>query len=359
MSEPRTTLPRYLATAYTLLVVYASLHPFTGWRDAGAPWSAFLIATWPRYWTVLDLLTNALAYLPLGFIWVPALQRRCGKPWAVVLACALGICLSLSMETLQNYLPSRVPSNVDFGCNALGACLGAALGARWGAALLDGGRLHALRTRLVGDGAMTDAGLVLLSLWLLTQLNPETLLFGNGDLRSFLGFLEVPAPAAYTARQFSRIETAVVASNTLAVALLAGCLLRGTRLGLTLALMLSALCVRSLSMMVLMDSVTAWSWLTPGGLTGLAIGGTLWLAASRLPRSLRQSLAALSLLLATALVNLAPANPYFSAILQVWQQGHFLNFNGLTRLTSALWPFLALPWLMALRQGATTPPTIP
>lgn len=356
MSEPRTTLPRYLATAYTLLVVYASLHPFTGWRDAGAPVSAFLFVAWPRYWTVFDLLTNVAAYLPLGFIWVPALQARCGKPLAVILATALCICLSLSLETLQNYLPSRVPSNVDFGCNALGGWLGAAMGARWGAALLDGGRLHALRTRLVGDGAMTDAGLVLLSLWLLTQLNPETLIFGNGDLRSLLGFLEVPAPAAYTAQQFSRIEAAVVASNTLAVALLTGCLLRSSRLGLTAVLLLIALCVKSLSLMVLMDSVAAWSWLTPGSATGLAIGGALWLAASALPRALRQSLAALSLLLATALVNLAPENPYFSAIMQVWQQGHFLSFNGLTRVTSALWPFFALPWLMALRQGARHPP---
>jgi len=46
------------------------------------------------------------------------------------------------------------------------------------------------------------------------------------------------------------------------------------------------------------------------------------------------------------LVNLAPPNPYLSASLKVWQQGHFLNFNGLTRVVSALWPFAALGWLM-------------
>ncbi len=355
MSEPRTTLPRYLASAYTLLVIYASLHPFTGWRDDGAPLTAFLFAAWPRYWTVFDLVTNVAAYLPLGFIWVPTLQPRLGRPLAAILACLLGASLSLGMETLQNYLPTRVASNLDFGCNALGACLGAAAGARWGAALLDGGRLHALRSRLIGEGAMTDAGLVLLGLWLLTQLNPETLLFGNGDLRNLLGFLEVPAPAPYTAQQFSRIEAAVVACNTLAVALACGCLLRRRRLALTAALLAGALCVKSLSLMVLMDSVSGWAWATPGSATGLAIGVGLWLAVCWTPRGLRQSLAALSLLLATALVNLAPENPYFSAILQVWQQGHFLNFNGLTRLTSALWPFLVLPWLMALRQPSDPP----
>jgi hypothetical protein len=51
---------------------------------------------------------------------------------------------------------------------------------------------------------------------------------------------------------------------------------------------------------------------------------------------------------ATVLVNLAPPNPYVDASLRVWQHGHFLNFNGLTRLVSALWPFAALGYLMVL-----------
>ena len=36
----------------------------------------------------------------------------------------------LGLETLQNFLPSRVPSNVDLGCNALGGLIGALAGAR-------------------------------------------------------------------------------------------------------------------------------------------------------------------------------------------------------------------------------------
>ena len=46
------------------------------------------------------------------------------------------------------------------------------------------------------------------------------------------------------------------------------------------------------------------------------------------------------------LVNLAPPNPYSAAALAVWRQGHFLNFNGLTRWIATLWPFLTLPFLM-------------
>lgn len=343
-----------MAAAYTLLVIYASLHPFSGWRDTGASPAAFLFAAWPRYWTLFDLTTNIIAYLPLGFIWVPTLLPRHGAWRAVVLASVLGACLSLSLETLQNFLPSRVASSVDLGCNSLGALLGALAGARWGAALLDGGRLHALRRRLIGRGKMADAGLVMLALWLLTQLNPEILLFGNGDLRGLLGELGLQAPLPYVAEQFPWVEAGVTATNTLALGLLSGCLLRigKHRYRLPLALIGMALLVKSCSLMLL-KSTAGLSWATSGSLAGLVAGLLLWFAATSLPGRLRQVLAALSLLLATALVNLAPENPYLTAILQVWQQGHFLNFNGLTRLTSALWPFLALPWLMLLRQEHT------
>jgi hypothetical protein len=67
-----------------------------------------------------------------------------------------------------------------------------------------------------------------------------------------------------------------------------------------------------------------------------------------LPRTARLALAAVLFMAATVLVNLAPANPYLAASLKVWQQGHFLNFNGLTRLVSALWAFVALVYLIYL-----------
>jgi len=72
------------------------------------------------------------------------------------------------------------------------------------------------------------------------------------------------------------------------------------------------------------------------------------LAAVALPRTARLVAAAVLLMAATVLVNLSPPNPYLAASLKVWQQGHFLNFNGLTRLVSALWPFIALGYLIYL-----------
>lgn len=338
-------LARYLAVAYALLVAYASLHPFTGWRDTGAPVLGFLAAAWPRYHTGFDLAANILAYVPLGFLIVPALAPRLGVAAAALLAALAGGALSFGVETLQNFLPSRVPSNIDLACNAIGAMIGAAAGMNWGRALTDGGRLHRLRTRLVVQGRGADFGLVLLGLWLLAQLNPELLLFGTGDLRALL---ELPA-LPYSARRFAVIEAGVAAGGVLAAGLICWSLLREHRRWIPAALLAAALLVKVFASMLLLSAAQFVHWITPGNAAGLAAGTLVLLAATHLPPLGQRMLAALALLFATALVNLAPENPYLTASLAIWQQGHFLNFNGLTRLVSSLWPFAALPYLMLPR----------
>jgi hypothetical protein len=90
------------------------------------------------------------------------------------------------------------------------------------------------------------------------------------------------------------------------------------------------------------------AWLTPGAGLGLAIGGAILLLCLLAPPAWRVALAGLALMVGTVLVNLAPANPYSAAALATWRQGHFLNFNGLTRLVASFWPFLALPYLTLL-----------
>lgn len=343
----RPRLPLYLAGAYTLLALYGSLHPFSGWRDSGVAPLAFLASGWLRYTTNFDLVVNTLAYLPLGFLWASVLSTRL-PPLAACLCAALGGSLfSLGVETAQNYLPSRVPSNLDLGCNSIGAFLGAAAGLRWGRALLDGGRLHAWRERRFLSGAAGDRGLLLVGLWLLTQLNPETFLFGNGNLRGLLG---LPAALEFAAGRVIELELATVAAHTLAIALIGSRLAANHPLLLPLALIGGALLVKSFALMLLMQSVHGFAWLTPGSLAGLLLGLLLWSAALRLSGGERQAVAAMALMLATVFANLMPDNPYLEHTLSVWRQGHFLNFNGLTRLASSLWPFLALPWLMLPRK---------
>ena len=345
-ARKHSALPYYLAGAYTLLALYGSLYPFTGWRDSGVDPLIYLSAGWPRYVIGFDIVVNALAYLPLGFLWAAALLRQLPPP-AAFLAAVLACCgLSFGIETAQNFLPSRVPSNLDLAANSFGALFGAAAGLRWGRHLLDGGRLHAWRERRFTHGTSGDVGLLLVAMWFLTQLNPETFLFGSGNLRGLIG---LPAALPFSAEHFAVLETATVACQTFAIALI------GTRLAanhpqlLPPVLIVAALAVKSFALMVLMHGVHGLAWATPGSLTGLALGIALWASFVPAPMPLRQAAAALALMLATALANLMPDNPYLEDTLRVWQQGHFFNFNGLTRLVTALWPFLALPWLMLSR----------
>jgi VanZ family protein len=331
------------AQVYAVLIAYASLYPFSGWHDRGVPLTDFLFAPWPRYWTVFDLLTNIAGYAPLGFLCVGALQLRLSRPAAAFVAVAVGTSLSLSMETIQNFLPSRVSSNVDLGCNAMGTLLGALAGVRWGRSLLHGGALHSLRSRLIVSGNAGDYGLILLAFWLLAQLNPEILLFGTGDLRRLF---DLPGSLPFSAERFTLLEAAIAAAGMIAAGLIAAMVLRAQRLLPLLSLLLATVAVRVLGAAVLVGPGEYGHWLTPGNAAGVAFGGLAVIAACFLSRRGQRAIASTALLLATALVNLAPQNPYLNDMQQNWQQGSFLNFNGLTRLVSYLWPFLALPWLM-------------
>jgi len=111
--NPRLSLAWPFALGYVALVVYASLFPFSGWRDQGiAPWS-FLLAPWPRYWTGFDVVSNLLGYVPLGLLLTLALARS-GRPrWAGWFGVLVPALLSLGLESIQNYLVERVPSQVD------------------------------------------------------------------------------------------------------------------------------------------------------------------------------------------------------------------------------------------------------
>ena len=335
-------LARYLALTWCGLIIYGSLHPFSGWRDIGVSPLAFLDAGWPRYWTAFDLLANVAVYLPLGFLLTLAFSHWRWRWLAPLLAVLLGTGLSLGLEIAQNWLPSRVPSHVDFACNIAGTLLGG-LWAIW-----IGPRYIARITQwqsLLAPSAQAELGLTLLGLWLLVPLSPEILLFGAGDLRQALG---LPGAVPFAADRFVQIEAAVTALNALAV----GLILRHLCVRATVALwviplfLLLGLLIRTLSAAVLINPLDALAWLTPGAQLGLVVALAILMAAIWLPSTARLMLAAIVLMAGTVLVNLAPPNPYSTAALAAWRQGHFLNFNGLTRWVATLWPFLTLPFLL-------------
>ena len=338
-------LARTLVVVYAALVIYASLHPLAGWRAGGTPLLDFLGAAWPRYFTRFDLAVNVAAYLPLGFLLVPALQTRLKPGWAVLLAFASGAALSFGMEVLQNFLPSRVPSNVNWGCNMAGTLIGALAGARWGRIFADHGWLSRWRRRRILRGRRGDLGLILMGAWLLTQLSPEGVFLGTGDLRSLL---ELPTPLNYSAHGFLVLEMAIAACGVLAAGLIAWRNLREPSPWLLGLLIVLVIAVRSLSAALYFGTEDVLRWLTPGTLNGLVIGATGLILVATLPEWLQRVVAGFALLAATALVNLVPENPYAELALNAWHAGQFLNFNGLTRVVSVIWPFAALAYLMTL-----------
>ncbi len=340
-------LARILFAVDVLLTVYASLYPLQGWRDPGVSPFAYLGATWPgpQGIFVVDVTVNILGDRPYGLLCVAALYPRSVGVPAFATAVSSAALLSILLEAGQSYLPTRFSSNVDVASNVAGALLGAALGLRLAPWLLEHGPFRRARAAAFLPGGGIDFGLVLLGLWLFTQLNPTTLLFGTGDLRDLL---VQPGGPRRTAEFFVWIEAVVSAANLGALALVVSAIAapRQPVRALFLGLVAAALAVKACAFALM--RADAFVWLTPGALYGLAAGVAIGLAAISLPRGARLATAAVLVMAASVLVNLAPPNPYFSATLRVWHQGHFFNFNGLTRLVCAAWPFTLLAYVVFL-----------
>jgi hypothetical protein len=120
---------------------------------------------------------------------------------------------------------------------------------------------------------------------------------------------------------------------------------RAPKASLTLVLFGIAVLVKTLASALLFSPENALAWLTPGARGGLVIGVIMLTGLAFAPPVAQRRVAALTLLISLAVVNAAPANPYFVSTLQAWVQGKFLNFNGAAQFLSLAWPFLTL-WFL-------------
>lgn len=347
--------------AYVLLIIYASWFPFTGWRNNGlSPLSYLAHMTPPRYWTKFDVGINIVGYMPLGLLIVYSLYPRLRGALALLLASACGLLLSGAMEAVQSYLPGRVPSNLDFFTNAAGCCAGAVCGALSAGRLIDHGHLYQLRQRWFAQHA--SQGLVLLGMWPLAQIYPQSYLFGLGQLLPIVSewlsslldrdidlAVWVHRAGALTVEQYWLSETIITACGMTGAVLTLLCLLRRSapRAGLALGLIGAAVLFKTLASALLFSPENALVWVTPGAQGGFLIALIMLGGLAFAPHVAQRRLAALTLLLSLAIVNTTPLNPYFMSTLQGWVQGKFLNFNGAAQFLSLLWPFFAL-WFLWL-----------
>ena len=342
------------AVAYLLVIAYASLQPFSGWWTPPEEIRRFLMAPWPRYITLEDVLINIVAYVPLGFLVARALMRTVRNPRAVLLAAALTAAMSVAMETAQIFMPTRVASNVDVLTNSIGGLIGALAAPLFSPTRLLGSRLVRLRRTWFAYGQSADVGLVLLCVWLATQFDPTTQLFGTGDLRNTFN---LPAWLIHTPTLLFTSEAAVAGFNMLALGLTAIALTRRTMPRATpLAVLLAAaFSAKALAAMAVAKSAGPLAWLTPGVAVGLLIAGVLVYAISHLTRRVQWSVAALSFALAVVTINLAPDNPYQNVPAQLLAgPTHFLSFSAIVRALSELWPFLAIAYTITAAFEADT-----
>jgi len=341
MQRQGAPLARELCLVYLLLIIYATLHPITTWRASPtSPWA--WLTHWPSASLPYDVGFNILAYVPLGALLVWSLWPALRGMVAVLVATVVGGLLSLLLESLQTYLPSRTPSLIDLATNTGGALTGAIIAALLAGPLLERGRLSAAGAAWFESGHAAARALILTGLWLFALLFPESILFGHGNVLTYIGGPLSGYP--FTPAEFTRVETAVTAASLFAagVVLQAGLTGAATRLMMLCVLLFIACALRALSQVILFGPEHTWAWLTPGALRGLMVGALALLTTLWLTRTMRLALLVIAVTFATVVVNIAPPNPYYISTVQELNPGRFLNFNGLTQLVSAAWPILAL-----------------
>ena len=347
--DHRTRLPHALAALYAIAIVYASLQPFGDWIEPAPGTPFFLFATWPSRWLRYDFLLNIVAYAPFGFFvaWLPARAPVLSR---IALGAVAGGALSLSMETLQMFLPQRVASAADFVSNTLGALLGAAIGAM----LANSGRfrptIHRRRAQLFLYGPLGDFGLALLALWTIAQINPGIPLFAVTFDPEPDRLLAAPQAAMESAGLL--IEAAESAFQMLGVGLFLALLLRERRFvgSAVLVLIGTALLLKGIAAAIVIKPAAWDTWQRPGVMMGIAAGALFILAAVNLARPVMVAVCGIALLSSVGVPLLAPDLMSARAPLTLfnWRYGQLLNYNGLTRTILLVWPLLAATWLFAL-----------
>jgi VanZ family protein len=366
-----------LAQAYAALIFYASLYPFSGWRDQGiAPWE-FLFAGWPKYWTAFDLVANVVGYVPLGFLLALSFMRRGGwgfagtsNRMALAVATAVGALLALAMEALQNYLPHRVPSNVDLGLNITGTLAGGVVAAGLERA---GGIDHWSRFREKWFVPEARGALVLLALWPFALLFPAAVPLGLGQVLERLEgtlaeWLQDTPFLEWMPMREVELQPLVPAAELLCVALgaFAPCLLGfsvlrspGRRAVFALATVGLGASVTALSAALSWGPAHAWAWMSLPVRWGLGFGLALALVMLFVPRRGCAAVLLLAVVVHLSVLNQAPESAYFADTLQAWEQGRFIRFHGLAQWLGWLWPYAVLVYVVARLSRREGPPTIP
>lgn len=352
--------------AWSLLIVYASLFPFDGWRlSAGASAWQMLALPWPPWRVRFDEVANLLGYLPFGALACYAVLRDGrSERSAWLLSVLSATILSYGVEVAQGFLPSRVPSLKDTAFNVVGASIGAAMVNVLGTSGLLA-RLQAARHEWFDRrGAMA---LMLLLMWPLGLLFPAPVPLGLGH-----GWMAL-APWASAALDGTPVQgwfeallahpdvdaaspPAIAPEHELvivALGLLAPCLVAYANIGqanrrawLALGALLLAFGVTTLSVALTFGPEHALAWVTSNVLIGMCTGSLFALLCVAVPPRASAWLGALAMSGLVVSVAFAPTDPYYAELLSTWEQGQFIRFHGASQWVGWLWPYAAWLWLV-------------
>jgi VanZ family protein len=346
-----------LSLIYAGLIVYASLYPFSGWRDQDVGVIAFLFAPWPRYWSVFDVVINLLGYIPLGALF--AMHVLCTRHWrkAWWISAFMGALLSFVMEGTQSFLTSRVASREDWLLNSVGA----AIGAYCVVLMLKQGWIEEwakLRLRWFVPDARGAA--VLLLTWPVALFFPPAVPFGLGqvgeriwqallDWQARIDFLQWLSIPAQELQPMEPLALAVCVFLGLLIPCVLGCsVLRRLEHRLFFVPFFFALGVgvTGLSSALSWGPAHIWSWLELPVQIGLLAAMLAALGMGFLPVRLHGMAMLCALLVYLLVLNQASESPYYVQTLQQWEQGRFMRFNGLAQWVGWLWPYAALVYLV-------------
>jgi VanZ family protein len=334
------TASRYRGSAvvWALLIAYASLYPFYPLR-LPSPEAVGNFFLKPRYLVGSDIAWNVLAYVPLGTLACLYFRQAGEGARAIFKAVGLAAAFSFLMETMQLFIPNRVASLYDVVANSAGALLGALVFADpiYSVATRP---LGELRNRAVIPGAWGDAGLVLLMLWLISQLNPALPFFGAGDI------------GGAGEHEAAILQWFAVGLSICGFGLFVSAIVSGTQgsLRTTLVLLSAALWLKFASASVMLQPHFSEDWVSSGRVLGLVGGILVFVPLRRLPRPGRIYLALVTILAGALFSKIFGAYSPIDEFLRLfrWPYGQLASFASLTRFLHESWPVAAVVFLIAL-----------
>jgi len=343
-------LRTWLTIGYALFIVYASLSPFTGWRNHGIEFGEVLNAQLGLSYTAFDSTANILSYLPLGFFITLTLRERFGAVSSAIFALTSGILLSMSMEYLQMYLPSRISSNTDLLSNSFGTLAGALLAVGLASQPWILYRLKGWRGNFFKLGKEVDFGLAMLALWIFGQINPSLPILGNIFLSKVAQQPFVTPPPT----TFDWWECVAVSLNLLMLgALLLSILRIPKNAAISLLVVLSVVAMaKFIAATVLLKSWALLLWINSEAVVGIILGIIVLLAVLGLSRVAVLIFGAVVASLYLVVVNLVLDSnaPSAAASVYHWHYGHLLNYNGLAQTISLVFPLLLILHLWRIRK---------